>query len=290
MRLAFLMLCLMLIIFMLIHPELTVPEVKRSMTYCGEVLIPAVLPFLVLGSLPGLTGFELISSSGTMRYLCRLLNIPGCAAAVFVLSLLSGPPFGASYAAMLYSSGYLTKSEAEHTAAISSGVSPAYLILGVGNGIFGDRRAGVVIWTAQVLAALVFGLASAHTVSGKCCGGVSSAKTVPIYSAVPKAVSNAGKTMVSICASVIFFTAVCVPVSQLLPSLAVYIRPLIELNYGLYGTSVQRWFVGFACGFSGISMLMQSACELSEAGLSPVRLVMCRLLCAVVCGVSVSIL
>jgi len=296
-RIAFLTLCIMLILFMLIHPELTIPEVKRSMVYCGEVLIPAVLPFLVLSSLLGITGFELISSSGTLRHLCRylyrLLGIPAPAFTVFVLSLVSGPPFGASYAAMLYSSGHITKSEAEHTAAISSGVSPAYLILGVGGGIFGDRRVGIVIWLSQVLTALVFGIVTSHTVGGKC-GVTEIQKSAALYSALPKSISNAGRSMVTVCASVIFFTAVCVPVSMLLPSLAPYIRPLIELNYGLYGTALQRWYVGFACGFSGVCMLMQSAGELSEAGLSPVRLIMCRCVCAVicsvVCGVTVSIL
>nr|MBQ4317653.1 hypothetical protein [Clostridia bacterium] len=287
-RLAFLTLCLMLILFMLIHPEITVPEVRRSMVYCGEVLIPAVLPFLVLSSLLGITGFDLLSSSRTVlhlcRHLCRLLGISGCAFAVFVLSLVSGPPFGASYAAMLYSSGHITKPEAEHTAAISSGVSPAYLILGVGGGIFGNRRVGIVIWLSQVLAALVFGIVTSHTVRGKC-GGMSASNPIPVYSAVPKAVSNAGRSMVTVCASVIFFTAVCVPLNMLLPSLAPYIRPLIELNYGLYGTALQRWYVGFACGFSGVCMLMQSAGELSEAGLSPVRLIMCRCVCAVICSV-----
>lgn len=295
-KLPFWTLCIALMSFMLTHPMILTPAVKDSVHFCLNTLIPSLLPFITVSALLGATGFADLSALTFGRPIGKLLNLGGRAAAVFVLSLVSGPPSGAAFAASLYSSGHITKDEAERAAAISSALSPAYLSAGVGIGVFGDIRVGFALWTAQSLAAFVFGM-----ILGRVCGKATSCLSdepqqppMPTFRAIPCSVTKSGQTMVSVCASVIFFTAVGTALDTLCAAIFStdfpFLRPLIEITSGLAnGCDAPPWFVGFACGFSGICMLMQSAGELSAVGLSCAKTVLCRLFCGAVCAVCAGI-
>ena len=141
-----------LLLGILIRPESAVAGAQRAMRIWCTSVAPSLFPFLAL--MPVLTGPEACAAynsllSGAMR---RLLHLPGAAAPAVVIGMIAGSPGGAIAACRVARSGGLRTSEARRIALAVCGVSPAYLILGVGFALYGSVSLGLV------LAAIQFGI------------------------------------------------------------------------------------------------------------------------------------
>ena len=141
-----------LLLGILIRPESAVAGAQRAMRIWCTSVAPSLFPFLAL--MPVLTGPEACAAynsllSGAMR---RLLHLPGAAAPAVVIGMIAGSPGGAIAACRVARSGGLRTSEARRIALAVCGVSPAYLILGVGFALYGSVSLGLA------LAAIQFGI------------------------------------------------------------------------------------------------------------------------------------
>lgn len=274
-------------IFILCQSRVFSASVSDALAYCIKTLIPAVFPFLVITGFLTDSGFADSMGRYLARPFARLFGVSDSAAAVFVMSLACGAPNGARCSAALYRDGRINKREAELTAAVSSGMSPAYLIAGVGSALYGDAAFGGVLWVSQVCAAIICGA----VMRGKSGGGKYAAaeNTPDLLGSLTSSIIRAGQSAVGICASVIFWSAVSTAVSIPLPDAAVYLRPLIEITSGL-SCGLPLWYVGICCGFSGLAMITQSSAELKREGLSCVPLAVCRAVSACVCASAVVLL
>lgn len=139
-----------LLLGILIRPNAAVAGAQRAMRVWCTSVAPALFPFLAL--MPVLTGPEACAAynsllNGVMR---RLFHLPGAAATASLIGMIAGSPGGAIAVCRIARSGGLHASEARRIALAVSGVSPAYLMLGVGFGLYGSMSLGLALAAIQL--------------------------------------------------------------------------------------------------------------------------------------------
>ena len=141
--------CMLILIFA--RPQQAVEGGQRAMRLWYTGVAPAMLPFLAL--MPIITGPEACNAyrkmfSGIMK---KLFRLPGEAAPAVIAAMISGSPGGAVTVCEMLSSGGFTNAEAVRIALACSGVSPAWLVLGVGCGMLGSKADGLKLAAIQVV-------------------------------------------------------------------------------------------------------------------------------------------
>ena len=132
--------------------------IAQGLQVSGGVLIPALFPFMILSTYLVLTDGARILSIPLRPLTKHIFRLPPEHGAVVLVSLIGGYPVGGKMISSLTEQGKLDKPVAERMIALCFGASPAFVITAVGGGILLDRRVGVILFCAQVIASLAVGL------------------------------------------------------------------------------------------------------------------------------------
>lgn len=201
--------CLVLI---LRNAEAAIDYMGRGLTLCATTVIPSLFPFMVISEL-------LVSSgageafgrlcSGVMR---RIFGLSGAGASAVFLGSMCGFPVGARTAVALLDKNAISKSECEHLLTFVNNPSSAFLITAVGVSLYGNRKLGIALYGVVLGCGLAVGLLARpllrkggspsehpHFPSGLHIGGAET---------FTGAISSAATGMLTVCAYVIFFSAV----------------------------------------------------------------------------------
>ena len=145
-----------LVFLLLLWPAEALSAAQGAMrTWAGSVG-PSLFPFLAL--LPALTcPAARRAYARALGWLMRpLFRLPGSAAPALLIGLLAGSPAGA-LAVERVSEG-LPRGEARRLGLMCAGVSPVYLVGGVGTALFGSAEMGLWLALAQAAGQLLLGL------------------------------------------------------------------------------------------------------------------------------------
>lgn len=243
----------------------------EGLALCASSVIPALFPFLAVSSMLMSMGLgELLAAP--LSGLMALYGLPGEAAAAPVLGLIGGYPTGARTAAGLYRDGVLTRSETEQLLAFCSNANPAFLITVLGVGIFGSVRVGVWLWIIHITAALTTGL-----LVGRHKGGASARARRSVFraarfsDALVEGVRSALQGTLNVCAFVVFFRVLALPLRRMGGTAGMILAGMTELFSAVSLLPAGRTGFIFAAGFAGwggVSVLCQTAALLSGTGLS----------------------
>lgn len=246
---------------------------------CARVLLPALFPFFVLSSLCVSTGLGDRLSRLAAWPMERLFRLPGESAPAVILGMIGGYPVGARTAFELYDAGVCDRESCSRLLGFCSCCGPAYLFSAVGAAVFGQLRAGLLLFVCHVLAAVLIGLVSGffakrprNTARRQICAPASGA------GAFTQAVSSAFSGMLNVCGFVIFFAAamaflqscgfftLCCRLLFFLPPAAAdtLIRGLVEMTSGVaclprcgLDLPAALALAGVICGWGGLSVHCQ---------------------------------
>ena len=129
-------------LMILIFPQASVDGARNAMSVWYRSVAPALFPFFVL--MPMLTGDEACAAcermlSGVMN---KVFRLPGAAAPAMLVGMLSGSPAGALAITRVAAGGRLGKTEVRRLAMAVCGLSPSFLILGIGQEMYGSIQFG----------------------------------------------------------------------------------------------------------------------------------------------------
>lgn len=199
-------------VLVLRNSDAAIEYMGRGLTLCARTVIPSLFPFMVIS--------ELLVSSGAGEALGRLFagimrrifGLSGAGASAVFLGSMCGFPVGARTAAALLDRNAISKRECEHLLTFVSNPSSAFLITAVGLSLYGNRHLGVVLYITVLGCGLFIGFLARffmrrgdepaehpHFPSGLHIGGVET---------FTGAVSSAATGMLTVCAYVIFFSAI----------------------------------------------------------------------------------
>ena len=198
-------------VLVLRNSDAAIEYMGRGLTLCARTVIPSLFPFMVIS--------ELLVSSGAgeafgrlfSRLMRWLFGLSGAGASAVFLGSMCGFPVGAKTAVALFDRNVISRSECEHLLTFTSNPSSAFLITAVGVSLYGNRRLGVVLYGTVLGCGFLVGFLARfflrrsdepvehpHFPSGLHIGGVET---------FTGAVSGAATGMLTVCAYVIFFSA-----------------------------------------------------------------------------------
>ena len=287
-------------VLILRNSDAAIEYIGRGLTLCARTVIPSLFPFMVIS--------ELLVSSGAGEALGRLFSrlmqwlfgLSGAGASAVFLGSMCGFPIGAKTAVGLLDRNAISKTECEHLLTFTSNPGSAFLITGVGMSLYGNRRLGVLLYVTVLCSGFFVGFLSRfflrrgdepaehpHFPSGLHIGGIET---------FTGAVSGAATAMLTVCAYVIFFSALTGALGCAISDLGdgttgyALLSGLLEMTGGIsLAASLPdpRWALiltaAFA-GWSGISVHCQVMTLCGGRGLSFKPYLLAKALQGLLCG------
>ena len=253
---------------------------REALTFCAVSVVPSLFFFAALARILSEVGLP----PGLSRVfpLHRLVGLPESAAPVVLCGLTGGLPVGAMLSAELYSRGQLTKTEAARLCAVSSNVSPAFLV-GVAGRLFGSIGFGIYLWAAQSIVSLLCGAFLRFLPDdGVRCTTVRTAEEKSAAAVFTSAVSSSAAACVTVTGYIVFFRVLCAIIGETAPWAVGFMSLITEFAGGVrYAAETgSRAACAFAVGLGGISALMQVAGYAEKAKLPLWQTVCVRAVCA----------
>lgn len=293
-RVGFYLVLLCLFVFFAFFGKISVDGASKGIKLCVEVLIPSIFPFMVLASILVSSGLlELVSrpANGFCRFFFKL---PGSAAGVFILGVISGFPSGAKAAALMYENHQCTKNEAERLAAFCNNAGMGFVMNSAGVLMFQSQQAGMVLFLAQLFSAIISGyIVSLHAAPSSGALKSRALKQEPVTQIIVDSVASSAGTMVSVCGFVIFFSVCSSLLFYVLPTPSIplaggLIAGMMEVTGGLRLISQSNSMLalplsGLILGWAGLSVFFQVASVLKKSGLSSREYLKAKLIQGPVC-------
>lgn len=232
---------------------------------CANTIIGSVFPFLILTDI--FVAFARFDSIGCFRRLFeKIFKINGYAITAYAVGLICGFPLGVKVAVDLYKSGLISRDECERLIGFSNNTGPAFVIGGVGFGLRGSVKEGIILYFSMLIASAISGFIIGL---GKKSTSVNNEyERNSIYDFI-SSVKNAATNTLNVCAFVVFFSVISgilslVIKNEIAYSLAVSIAEVSNaakvLARSSYPRKISLSLTSFAISFSGISVHMQAKC------------------------------
>lgn len=272
-QLMFCALCAACLALILYYSDCAIEYMSAGLRLCARTVIPSLFPFMVISGLTVSAGLgELLGRlcEGSVR---RLFGVSGEAACALLLGAVCGFPIGAKTVMALLDVGHISRREAERLLCFCNSPSSAFLISAVGISLYSSRLAGVIFYFVTLSAAVAVGIAAklifGRVTSRDGAEGHLRRPPVPGLDSFTAAVSDAAVGMLTVCAYVVFFSAVMGCLGQLLrqlgcpDALCALLYGLVELSGGVSAASALElgatrvMMTAFIIGWSGLSVHFQ---------------------------------
>lgn len=189
------------------NTELAVRQIKAGLSLCGNVIIPSLFPFLVLSELLMLCGIDQCMAGVLRPPMGRLFKLSGSAGCALILGGLCGYPVSARMGASLYDKGELDGNALSFLLTFCNNASPAFLIGTVGTLLWGERQVGFMLCLIQFVSSMLMGICFSRSRPEPSAAKAGIGTPIGGFSAFPQAFVRASNAMLSVCAYVIFFSA-----------------------------------------------------------------------------------
>lgn len=274
--------------------------INSGVQLCLGVLIPSLFLPMTLCAFLQQSGVVSMLGKYTDRIAQVLFSISGTAFAAFVLGCISGYPSGAVLARSLYDCGEIDIKTAKRLCSVCVCGGPAFILLGVGDGLLRSRAAGRILLFSHISAAVLLlffgglfvksGFIKANLPDNKPKSG-----SFGLTRAVTGAISGGARSMLGICAYTVLFSAVISLLGLFLSGGAMSaVTALSEVTNAcvFFANNHNIPMISAALGFSGLSVIAQiisaagAVCDIK-------RLLFCRIMSAalsyVICSLQLSI-
>lgn len=268
-------------LMLLMFPETALNAARHAMWVWVSSVAPALFPFILLMPLLTAPQSVIVYERLLGRLMRPLLNLPGAAAPAIVVGMVAGSPAGALAAARIASSAGLTQGQLERLVLCICGLSPAFLISGVGASMLSSAADGRILLTSQIAAQLVLLLATrAHR---------GSPDRVPTIIQDPSAnpVSAAILNVLGVCGYMIAFNIAASILALASPAVGLAAAVLLDLPTGaaaIAKLSLNReaklLLIAAMTGFGGLCIAAQNLSAVKKYGVRPAIYMTARLAAA----------
>ncbi|MBR3878866.1 MAG: hypothetical protein IKJ24_01960 [Clostridia bacterium] len=263
--------------------DIAIEYMKKGLVLCAGAVIPALFPFMVISELIVSSGVGLRVSSLFAKPMHRLFGVSEAGAAAYILGLVCGFPIGAKTAVSLYDQGSITKPELERLMTFCNNPGSAFVISAVGVALLGNKRVGVALYLSVVLSSMLVGIIGKYFLGYKKESSPRESIILPRefnVKSVTDAVQSSAVSMLTVCAYVVFFSALVGCVGALLSRLeapreiSACIFGFFELSSGVGEAAVLENRVrsvllcALFVGWSGLSVAFQIMSVSSGKGIS----------------------
>ena len=278
-------LCVALLCTLLFFSSSPIDTVKRSLSLCYTTVIPAVFPFMIVSALLLHTGAHRLIGALLRRPMKILFGCSGSGSNAVALGYLCGFPIGAVSAATLYHNGEISKNELNRLLLFVNNPSAAFVIGGVGMGLFNSAQLGRLLYISVLIPSALVGIVSRFFFpkdrSEKQITTICEAKESDgLALAFTRAIGESAANMLTVCACVVFFSIPVGIIAEVFgktgidPSLSALLSSFFEISGGccasltLSSPTQALMLCAFACSWSGLSVHLQIFSVLGKCDVS----------------------
>ncbi len=280
---------------LLIFPDVSSDAVIGGLETCGKIIIPSLFPYFI--------AVNLLTELGAISRLCGLLHAGSLKYAAFIIGITGGYPVGAAYIAEARGRGELSAEDASRLLIYCNNSGPAFIIGAVGTGVFHSLPAGIILYSAHIISAAVYGAMFCKTQShseryltAANPAGFASALTVSVKRSVTSIINvcgfvlafsvlikllNAGGLLSLLSGKISVFMHTELHFSSALISGLFEIGNSIKEMQGLEISPLNLALAAFILGWGGISVHFQTLSIIADTDIKTARYVIGRFLIAV---------
>ncbi len=262
-------LCVILGYFFIMHGDIVLDSVRRSLLLCANGLIPSLFCFMVLTAF--LSATEIGDLLSKLFYpVTFLLHLPKEAGIAVFMSLLGGYPIGTKIVHDLYKQKKITAPICQQLLLYCCCPAPSFVIITVGCTFLHNQVLGLLLYLSQVCSALVLGWITGIYYALRCPAERQRCK-LPVSkhhdsygAALVNSVAFSSTALVPMCGSVVFFGAISAILHEF-PVLSQYssiLSAFLEITTGCVELSSSSSpfalsYLSFFLAFGGLSVLFQ---------------------------------
>jgi len=269
---------------LLISPDSSVKGAVKGLVMCSNIVIPSLFPFGVCVLFLYNTGLFSIIESKITAFSRFLFGINGSCFCIFIMSLLGGYPIGAILIENQYSKNQISKRNAENLLSYCVNSGPAFIIIGIGNGIFFNLKAGLLLFIANFLASIFLALIlKKYSVYEEFSQKASFERN--LTDTFVESTAEVSKSIISVCSFVVLFSAVIGMISSLPMSYSIKkaVSIFLEITNGSVIAGQNMYLLSFLLGFSGFCVHFQILSVLRTLKPSYIKFFLGRVLHGVLC-------
>ena len=269
--------------------------VKAGLILAVERVIPSSLPFMVISDFYIAYGRP-ENLRAIRRVFEQIFGLSSVCLAPFICGNVGGFPIGAKMTSELYSQGVITRSEAERLTALSNNPSCAFIIGGVGLGIYGDARVGFLLLISVYTATAICGILTRSNSANNHLSNVNIGQSFDFVASVKRA----GMTAISIISFISIFSAVNGIIKKRIKNafLICLFSSVSEVTNAIkifseYSVSAPEFALtlsAFSLGFGGVCVGLQSSVFTSSAGIKMRKYYAIKLLEGIISAVVFSLI
>ncbi len=285
-----------LIITLLFISDAPAQKIREALSICAKAVIPSVFPFMVISSF--------FIKLGGGKVLGRMFSLPSKllfgtsenAACAVILGFLCGYPIGASCASELYDRGEISKNELQRILTFINNPSSAFVIGGVGAGLFGSIRLGKILYFSVLLSACTAGILSRFFKKDEEIRQCRSDNAeLSVSRALTEAISSSALGMLNICGCVCFFSvpsAIISDIFDISERISALVSGIFEISGGAAAAAEIRSLplCAAVCAWSGLSVFLQVVSVCRGRRISFFPLLLSKLFQALICPLYVVLL
>lgn len=267
--------------------------VKDGLAISYNIIIPTLFPFFILSDLWS-QSLAVSPNSLLGKAFKKLFGINGTGASAFICGMFCGFPIGVKASVNSYELGKINLDEAQLLCALASNPSCAFVISGIGLGMYGDIKLGLLLYFCVIISALIVGCVFRLKGENNHFCNDNFGQSFNLVDSI----RNAGLSSITVSSYIIFFSALTalfrsICKIQALNTLFVCFAEissacLFMKEISPTPTPISLALTAFALGFSGFSVHLQ-AFSFMPREISRIKFLTTRLLVGVASSILVFI-
>ena len=253
--------CIILCITMLCFSKDMKLGALEGIRLSSEILVPTLFPFFVLSDYWS-KNFYISEKSFLSKLFVKLFHIPPCGLLAFIIGIICGFPLGVKVACDLYDRGEISDRQLTNLCGFANNPSMAFVISGIGLGIFGSVHVGILLFISCSISAILSGIIFREKKVQITKSNIISRQKFSLV----ESIKNAGLTSITISSYVIFFSAIIYVLkhSPILASTLELCSAVKIISESQFSVNQKLILVAFSLGFSGLSVHLQAFSFMGE--------------------------
>lgn len=267
--------------------------VISGMNLAAMRIIPTLFPFMILSDY-WIASFNISKNSFIGKIFRKAFKINQSLITAFLTGAFAGFPLGVKTAVDLYNEGAITREELERISPIVNLPSLAFVISGVGLGIYNDIMIGILLYSVVLISSIIVAIIQGI---GRKYSNYSSVISRQMFD-LTNSIRKAGCSSLNICFYIIFFSAVIGLASVIIKNgiLLAVISSFFEIgnatsiisNTSFVFRGTRLILTAFALGFSGFSVHLQ-AFSFMPQDISKIKYLITKLLVGLLSSILITI-
>ena len=270
----------LIFMFMLLSfPDKSIKGAINGLIMSSDIVIPSLFHFSVCALFLYNSGVFSLIEFKLSRISKLLFSMNGRNFCVFIMSFLGGYPIGAILLESLYSNSQISKRNAENMLCYCINSGPAFVIIGIGNGIFANTKIGLYLFLANLFSSLVLAIILKRFLVFEEIHS-SKNKHLCLTDAFVESTANASKAILSACSYVVLFSTI-IGIISALPlenNTRNIFSSFLEITNACVVTNKNIYFLSFLLGFGGFCIHFQILSVLKTLKPSYIKILMGRIL------------